>query len=722
MGPLGGQRSVSPAQEDVGSEAISPRRIEHFDGCFLGSREAEPPMAQEKKVEEPDRSTDITPAPPKLWSTHCDEEVLLRLSRHGPGHETPMTIPELFQESVERFGAYPALASKNGKKWDTLTFSQYYEACRKAAKSLIKNHMAGAARSCCLLWWSLDPDLCVHVIWLIAAFLCCLGLQRFQGVGLLGSNSPEWVIGAISAIFAGGLCVGIYATNSADACQYVIEHARLNILLVENDQQLQKILSIPPDQRESVKAIVQYKTPLEDSFRNLYSWHDFMELGSDITNVQLDRIILSQKANQCAVLIYTSGTTGNPKGVMLSHDNITWTAGAMSRELELSHHILGQQNTIVSYLPLSHISAQMLDIWVPIKVGGLTFFAQPDALRGTLVYTLQEVRPTVFLGVPRVWEKMQENIKENVSKSSSLRKKAFAWAKMLGLKVNTKRMLGKQDIPMNYRMAKALVFTKVRTSLGLDNCHSFFSGAAPLSQDVAEFFLSLDIPIGEMYGMSESSGPHSVSNKNCYKVLSCGRILNGCQNMLYQQNKDGVGEVCMWGRHVFMGYLDMEDATLEVLDDDGWLHSGDLGRMDSQDFLYITGRIKEILITAGGENVSPTPIETLVKEKIPIVSNAVLVGDKARFLSMLLTLKALGSTATTVSAVVKLRDPLIYTAIQCGIDIVNQEAQSDAQRVRKWTVLEKDFSIQGGELGPTSKLRRRIITQKYRTQIDSMYL
>ncbi|XP_040595134.1 long-chain-fatty-acid--CoA ligase ACSBG2 isoform X6 [Mesocricetus auratus] len=687
MGPLGGQRSVSPAQEDVGSEAISPRRIEHFDGCFLGSREAEPPMAQEKKVEEPDRSTDITPAPPKLWSTHCDEEVLLRLSRHGPGHETPMTIPELFQESVERFGAYPALASKNGKKWDTLTFSQYYEACRKAAKSLIK-----------------------------------LGLQRFQGVGLLGSNSPEWVIGAISAIFAGGLCVGIYATNSADACQYVIEHARLNILLVENDQQLQKILSIPPDQRESVKAIVQYKTPLEDSFRNLYSWHDFMELGSDITNVQLDRIILSQKANQCAVLIYTSGTTGNPKGVMLSHDNITWTAGAMSRELELSHHILGQQNTIVSYLPLSHISAQMLDIWVPIKVGGLTFFAQPDALRGTLVYTLQEVRPTVFLGVPRVWEKMQENIKENVSKSSSLRKKAFAWAKMLGLKVNTKRMLGKQDIPMNYRMAKALVFTKVRTSLGLDNCHSFFSGAAPLSQDVAEFFLSLDIPIGEMYGMSESSGPHSVSNKNCYKVLSCGRILNGCQNMLYQQNKDGVGEVCMWGRHVFMGYLDMEDATLEVLDDDGWLHSGDLGRMDSQDFLYITGRIKEILITAGGENVSPTPIETLVKEKIPIVSNAVLVGDKARFLSMLLTLKALGSTATTVSAVVKLRDPLIYTAIQCGIDIVNQEAQSDAQRVRKWTVLEKDFSIQGGELGPTSKLRRRIITQKYRTQIDSMYL
>nr|XP_048283464.1 long-chain-fatty-acid--CoA ligase ACSBG2 isoform X3 [Myodes glareolus] len=607
-------------------------------------------MAQEKKVEDPERGIDATPAPLKLWSSHCDGEVLLRLSRHGPGHETPMTIPELFQESVERFGAHPALASKNDKRWDTLTFSQFYDACRKAARSFIK-----------------------------------LGLQRFHGVGILGCNSAEWVIGALGAVLAGGLCVGIYATNSAEACQYVIRQARLNVLLVENDQQLQKILSIPPDKMEPVKAIVQYKLPLKENSRNLYSWHDFMELGNAIPNVQLDRIILSQKANQCAVLIYTSGTTGNPKGVMLSHDN------------------------------------------------------------GTLLYTLQEVKPTVFLGVPTVWEKMQETIKENVSRSSSLRKKAFAWAKILGLKVNTKRMLGKRDISMNYRMAKALVFTKVRTTLGLDNCHSFFSGAAPLSQEVLEFFLSLDIPIGEIYGMSESSGPHTASSKSKYRVLSCGKVFNGCRNMLYEQNRDGMGEVCIWGRHVFMGYLDREDATLEVLDDDGWLHSGDMGRMDSQDFLYITGRIKEMLITAAGENVAPVPIETLVKEKIPIVSNAVLVGDKAKFLSMLLTLKCetdqmsgepldklnlealnfcrtLGSMADTVSDVVKLRDPLIYTAIQRGIDNVNQEVISDAQRIRKWTILEKDFSIQGGELGPTAKLRRRVITQKYRAQIDNMYL
>ncbi|XP_021074084.1 long-chain-fatty-acid--CoA ligase ACSBG2 [Mus pahari] len=665
-------------------------------------------MTQEKKVEDLERGTDTTSAVPRLWSTHCDGEVLLRLSKHGPGHETPMTIPELFQESAERFGAYPALASKNGKKWDTLTFSQYYEVCRKAAKSLIK-----------------------------------LGLQRFHCVGILGFNSVEWVIAALGTILAGGLCVGIYATNSAEACQYVIQQANVSILIVENDQQLQKILSIPPGKMETVKAIVQYKLPLMENITNLYSWHDFMELGNAIPNIQLDRVILSQKANQCAVILYTSGTTGTPKGVLLSHDNITWTAGAMAQEMEISH-ISGKQNTIVSYLPLSHIAAQLTDIWIPIKIGGLTFFAQPDALRGTLVYTLQEVKPTVFMGVPRIWEKMQDTIKENVARSSSLRKKAFAWAKMLGLKVNTKRMLGKRDVPMNYRMAKALVFTKVRTSLGLDNCHAFFSGALPLSQDVSEFFLSLDIPIGEIYGMSECSGPHTVSNKNVYRVLSCGKVLNGCKNMLLNQNKEGMGEVCMWGRHVFMGYLNREEATLEALDEEGWLHSGDIGRLDSHGFLYITGRIKEILITAGGENVSPIPIETLVKEKIPIISHAMLVGDKAKFLCMLLTLKCetdrmsgeplnklsmeaktfcqtLGSQAATVSDILKSRDPVVYTAIQYGIDLVNQQALSDSHRIRKWIILEKDFSLQGGELGPTSKLKRNMITQKYKAQIDSMY-
>ncbi|XP_058394027.1 long-chain-fatty-acid--CoA ligase ACSBG2 isoform X1 [Diceros bicornis minor] len=620
-----------------------------------------------------------------------------------------MTIPELFRESVSRFGTYPALASKSSEEWKILNFNQYYEACRKAARALIK-----------------------------------LGLERFHGVGILGFNSAEWFIASLGAILAGGLCVGIYATNSAEACEYVITHAKVNVLLVENDQQLQKILSIPRSRMETLKAIIQYKLPMKESnAKNLYSWDDFMELSSSIPDSQLDQIVRSQQANQCAVLIYTSGTMGDPKAVMLSHDNITWLAGTAARDCGLSH-APQRQEVVVSYLPLSHIAAQMMDVWIPMKIGAFTYFAQPDALKGTLVSTLQEVKPTVFLGVPRIWEKMQEKIKESGAKSSSLRKKVFSWARTIGLKVNTKRILGTHDTPVSYHVAKALVFSKVRSALGFDHCHSFISGAAPLSQETSEFFLSLDIPIGEMYGMSESSGPHTISNQDNYRVLSCGKIMSGCKNMLYQQTKDGTGEICIWGRHVFMGYLEREEATMEVLDEEGWLHTGDLGCMDHQGFLYITGRIKEILITAGGENVPPVPIENMVKEKLPIISHAMLVGDKAKFLSILLTLKCevdgmsgepldrlsleaikfcqnLGSQATTVTEILELRDPLVYGAIQRGIDAVNQEAVSNAQRIQKWVILEKDFSISGGELGPTTKIKRHFVTWKYKKQIENLY-
>ncbi|KAM4855504.1 long-chain-fatty-acid--CoA ligase ACSBG2-like [Urocitellus parryii] len=646
--------------------------------------------------------------PTRLWTTCRDGQVLLRLSKHGPGHETPMTIPELFQESVQRFGSYPALSWKDDEKWEALNFHQYYQACRKAARALIK-----------------------------------LGLQRFHGVGILGFNSVEWFIAALGAVLAGGLCVGIYATNSADACQYVISHAKVNVLLVENDQQLQKILSIPRSKLATLKAIVQYKPPLKERSNNLYSWHDFMELGNGIPDTQLDQIIKTQKANQCAVIIYTSGTVGLPKGVLLSHDNITWMAGAVVRDLELTA-TPEHQEVVVSYLPLSHIAAQMMDMWVPIKIGAVIYFAESDALKGTLVHTLKEIKPTIFLGVPRIWEKMHDTIKENLAKASSLRKKAFTWAKDTGLKVNTKRMLGKRDLPLGYHMAKALVYSRVRSALGLEHCHAFLSGAAPLPESTSEFFLSLDIPIGEIYGLSESSGPHSISTHSDYRILSCGKIVSGCENMLVQQNKDGTGEVCMWGRHIFMGYLDREDTTRETIDEDGWLHSGDLGRMDNQGFLFITGRIKEILITAGGENVAPVPIENLVRERIPIVSNAMLVGDRAKFLSILLTLKcetdqasgaplnklsseainfcrSLGSQADTVTEIVRQQDPLIYEAIQQGIDAVNLEASSEAQRIHKWVILEKDFSIQGGELGPTTKMKRPFIAQKYKTQIENFY-
>ncbi|NWI48927.1 ACBG2 ligase, partial [Calyptomena viridis] len=569
-----------------------------------------------------------------------------------------------------------------------------------------------------------------------------LGLERFHGVGILGFNSAEWFIADIGAILAGGFAVGIYTTNSPEACHYVAESCSANVIVVENHKQLQKILEVE-NKLPHLKAIVQYGEELKEKRPNLYSWSEFMELGRDVPDNLLHLAVASQKPNQCCTLIYTSGTTGQPKGVMLSHDNLTWTAAAAGRFIRLTE-ATERQEQVVSYLPLSHIAAQMTDIWSAMTFGVQVFFAQPDALKGTLVETLREVRPTAFLGVPRVWEKMEEKMKSIGMKSSAFRRKVASWAKGVGLQTNLKRMNGYSEVPVNFRLARHLVYRKVRKAIGLDRCTKCYTGAAPITRETLEFFLSLNIPILEVYGMSESSGPHTASLPHAFRLTSCGKELTGCQTLIHKPDRDGTGEICFSGRHIFMGYLNMEDKTKEAIDEDGWLHSGDLGKHDKDGFLYVTGRIKELIITAGGENIPPIPIEDAVKNAVPIISNAMLVGDKAKFLAMLLTLKCnvdvetgepgddltpealeycqkLGSKATKVSEIISSKDKAIYTTIQKGITAVNEGATSNAQKVQKWVLLEKDFSLFGGELGPTMKLKRPVVAQKYKDQIAQFY-
>lgn len=655
-------------------------------------------------VDQPNTST----ADLKFWTTQRDGCVELRTEESGIASLPPVTIHQLIQDSVQKYGDYVALASKQGDQWNKLTYKQYYEQCRIAAKGFLK-----------------------------------LGLERYHGVGILGFNSAEWFISDIGAILAGGFAVGIYTTNSAEACHYVAENCEANILVVENHKQLQKILQFQ-DQLPHLKAIVQYKDELKEKRPNLYTWAEFMQLGKDVPDAELDKIISSQKPNQCCTLIYTSGTTGQPKGVMLSHDNITWTATAAGKTVRL-REATDQQETVVSYLPLSHIAAQMIDIWLTMKYGGATYFAQPDALKGSLANTLREVRPTAFMGVPRVWEKMQEKMKAVGAKSSTIKRKVATWAKGVGLETNLKRMSGASPQPMKYHVAKKLVFKKVRKALGLDRCSKCYTGAAPITKDTLEFFLSLNIPVYELYGMSESSGPHTISLPDAFRIMSCGKVISGCRTKIYQPDSDGSGEILFWGRHVFMGYLNMEDKTKESLNEEGWLHSGDLGKHDDKGFLFITGRIKELIITAGGENIPPVPIEDAIKEQIPIISNAMVIGDKKKFLSMLLTLKCcmnqdsgepedeltteaiefcqkIGSKSAKVSDIIGHKDKLVYAAIQEGVNAVNERSNSNAQKVQKWLILDKDFSVVGGELGPTMKLKRPVVSKMYKEQIDGFYL
>ncbi|XP_033974393.1 long-chain-fatty-acid--CoA ligase ACSBG2-like [Trematomus bernacchii] len=646
--------------------------------------------------------TALAPAD-QLWSTSRDQAVRLRMEGSGPASETPITVHQLFMETVENYGDLPALVSKTEGQWVTLTWRQYYEQCRAAAKSFLK-----------------------------------LGLERYHGVGILGFNSAEWFISDVGCIFAGGLATGIYTTNSPEACQYVAESCEANILVVENQKQLEKILQVK-DQLPHLKAIVQYKGELKQKAPFLYTWAEFMKQGEDVPDEQLDAVIDSLRANECCILIFTSGTTGNPKGVMLSHDNLTWTVRTAAPMADLKYG----EEVVVSYLPLSHVAAQLIDMWMCVCFAMTTYFADPDALKGSLVNTLKEARPTCFLGVPRVWEKMQEKMKAAGAKASPMRSAVAGWAKSIGLQYNYSVMNGENQVPLGFMLANNLVFKRVREALGLDRCKLCFTGAAPITKDTLEYFMSLNMPLLELYGMSESSGPHTISSNSSYFITSCGKVMPGAKTKLENPDQDGSGEICFWGRHVFMGYLNMPDKTREALDQDGWLHSGDLGRHDKNDFLFITGRIKELIITAGGENIPPVLIEDSVKSEVAIISNAMLIGDRLKFLSIMITLKCVVDdngdptdalttealsfcqqhdvTVTTVSGIIANKEPAIYTAIQEGIERVNARATSNAQKIQKFVILEQDFSIGGGELGPTMKLRRPIVVKMYQEKINKLY-
>uniref|UniRef100_A0A8C1ZNS2 Long-chain-fatty-acid--CoA ligase ACSBG1 n=1 Tax=Cyprinus carpio TaxID=7962 RepID=A0A8C1ZNS2_CYPCA len=644
--------------------------------------------AEKKSIEEVLAGAELAPAQ-SLWTTEASGSVQLRMDELCP--EQSITVHQMFTNTVQKYGKLTALASKRGNKWEKVTFLEYYHLRRMTAKGFLK-----------------------------------LVLERFHSVAILGFNSAEWFIAAVGAVFAGGIMAGIYTTNSPDACLYVANDSRANVIVVENQKQLDKILEVK-DKLPHLKAIVQYSGSLKEKLPNLYSWEEFMGLGLEVSDQELDEVICSQKANQCCVLIYTSGTTGSPKGVMLSHDNITWTA----------HH-----SRVSGQLPSTHIAAQIYDLWTGIQWGEQVSFAQPDALKGSLVDTLREATPTAHMGVPRVWEKIMEKIKEGISQCGYMKRKLVTWAMSVSLEANQR--LTKDEKSFLFTLADSLVLQKLRAELGFSNCVKFFSGAAPIGSETLQFFLGLNIRLYEAYGMSESSGPHFMSGPKAYQFSSCGKVVPGCQYKLVNVDGDGIGEVCFWGRNVFMGFLNMEDKTKEALDEDGWLRSGDLGRVDEDGFLYITGRIKELIITAGGENIPPLPIEDAVKQELPIISNAMLIGDKRKFLSILLTLKCtnnpetteptdilsleavefcqrLGSQSTKVSDIIGGKDKLVYQSIEEGIARVNSKATSNAQRIQKWIILGKDFSIVGGELGPTMKLRRPAVLQIYHSEIESFY-
>ncbi|XP_076245683.1 acyl-CoA synthetase bubblegum family member 1 isoform X2 [Calliopsis andreniformis] len=616
----------------------------------------------------------------------------------------PLSVPGLLTKIANTYPDQIALVARpdaNGER-KSYTFKEYETLVKTVAKAFIK-----------------------------------LGLERYHGVCILGFNSPEWFISDLAAIYAGGFAVGIYTTNTPEACQYCAENSEANIIVVEDSHQLAKILQIRKN-LPHLKAIIMYEgTPQEEG---VLSWNDLLKIGEEESEDQLNNVLKRIGANECCTLVYTSGTVGNPKAVMLSHDNLVQDARILVETLHLDKN----SEILISYLPLSHVAAQIVDIYCCMSVAGTIYFADKNALKGTLLNTLLSARPTIFVGVPRVWEKIYEKMQAVARNNGLIKTWIASWAKAQGLYYYTNKMNGTDFKHWGYLFAKWLIFSKVKGALGLDRCKACVTAAAPLSTEVKQYMMSLDIPILEAYGMSECSGAHTLSTHEHFRLGSVGRTLSEFQTKLDNLDSEGEGEICMRGRHVFMGYLNEPEKTAEILTEDGWLRTGDLGKVDSDKYLYVTGRIKELIITAGGENIPPAHIEQLVLTELPALSYAVLIGDKRKFLTMLVTLKtetntdtgepkdtftpetlkwlkSIGSKSTTVSEVINTHDQAVHDEIDKAIKKANNKVISNAQKVQKFKILPHDFSIPTGELGPTLKMRRNIIYKMYENLIEDMY-
>ncbi|MEK7485005.1 MAG: AMP-binding protein [Planctomycetota bacterium] len=576
------------------------------------------------------------------------------------------------EQTAKKWGSKNALNIKKEGKWVGMTWQEYRDQVRLYARAFM-----------------------------------ALGLEPKGAIAIIGNNCPQWFIADIAAIYAGAIAAGIYTTSSPEQCQYIAEHCDASLVIVENESQLEKFRKVR-SQLPKLKAIILMNGKATDA----HAWEDLPQLAQKISEDQLERRMSAQNPDDTCTLIYTSGTTGNPKAVMISHDNLTWTAGSVVDTIHAD-----EKEHLISYLPLSHVAEQVVSLHSPIIMGSSVWFAESIESLGD---TLREVRPTIFLGVPRVWEKIQAKMVAAGVQNPPLKKKIAAWARRKGLAGGYAEQNGKSK-PLCYGLANKLVFSKVREKLGLDRCRLQITSAAPISKDTLEFFLSLSVPIYEVYGMSESTGPATLSLPNAYHTGKVGKVLPGAEIKIASD-----GEICMRGRHIFKGYLKNNEATKETMDSEGWLHSGDIGTIDADGYVQITDRKKDLIITAGGENIAPQVLEGMLKA-IPIIGQVVIIGEKRRFITALITLNmekfpsevsVAGSPAKTLEEAQKCEK--LYAHIMKQIEKLN-ESLAKVQSIRKIAILP-EFTIEGGELTPTMKIKRKVVNQKFQKEIEQLYV
>ncbi|HHC09230.1 MAG TPA: long-chain fatty acid--CoA ligase [Actinobacteria bacterium] len=569
------------------------------------------------------------------------------------------TVPQRVLENARRIPDAPAFSTREGGRWVPSTWGAYGRAVERFARALVAT-----------------------------------GVHRGDVVAILARNRPDWVVADVAAMAVGALPAGIYPTNSAEEVAYVLDHSGARVVVVDDRRQWEKVARIRAELDQELVVVGMRGLAVDDP--GFVPWEAFTARHDSAPAGSLSERLAALGPSDPATLIYTSGTTGAPKAVVLTHDNLAFTA---TSAVEL--YGIRTTDLTVSYLPLSHIAEQLFTIHVPAFVGFPVAFARSiERLRADLV----EVRPTVFFGVPRVWENIERGIRRELRSLDARRTRLVGWAREVGRRVAARRNAGAElgrRLGAEYELAKRLVFDRLKARLGFDRLRLAITSAAPISPEVLEFLAEFDVVVHEVYGQSESTGPTTANVPGATRFGTVGRPWPGTEVVVADD-----GEILSRGRNVFAGYLHDAEATRSTLAD-GWLHSGDLGAFDEEGYLVVTGRKKEIIVTSGGKNVSPKAIETLL-QRHPVIAEAMVVGDGRDYLAALVV-----------------PDPReaggdLDAAIRRAVDEVNRRV-AVPERIRRYRVLDRPFSVEAGELTPTLKLRRSVIAERYAAEIAELY-
>ena len=568
-------------------------------------------------------------------------------------------------------------------------------------------------------WQSLTWSQARQRVLEVAAGFAALGLAPGERVALMLPNRSEHVLADLGAVHAGGLGVTLYATLAPEQIGYVAADCDARIAVLDGAAELARWRPILEQLPGITKIIVRDRTACPAGDRYM-TWADFAALGRERFAAEPGEItarVAAVKPGDPLALLYTSGTTGNPKGVLLTHRNILYEMAAID-----TMGIVVPRVRWVSYLPLAHIAERMFSIYAPIHAVGHVHFC-PDAAQ--LVRVIGQVRPTAFFGVPRVWEKIRAGIQALLTAEQDERKRAaVAQAMETGRRYVQSCQYGQTtspDLAARFRAADEQVLGPIRSLLGLGEASSVYSAAAPLPPDVAAFFAGLGMKILDVYGMTETTGAFTANTPAEFKLGTVGRPAPGMEVRIADD-----GEILVRGPLTTPGYHGRPDLTGALIDADGWLRTGDIGTIDADGFVSVTDRKKELIITAGGENIAPAAVENTLAAH-PLIGQALAYGDRRPHVVALLTLdgeaapawaRARGITAGSLAALAS--DPQVLAEVAAGVAAANEQL-ARVQQVKRWRLLPVEWTAETEELTPTLKLKRRVVHAKYADVIDSLY-